>query len=159
MKNKISYVLGADMILSVKISNITWEEKDDTGKIVVPFGGSKKLEFSVKEVMAGKKEIEKTGLMFLVEEYLNIKTPEFREKLFREYQIASDTIDSLTLQSTVEPLHLPVFYRVLDMIDYEELASFLATRVQVPKDLKDEFVADADNMLNEKQTYTKREIS
>lgn len=157
MKNKISYVLGADMILSVKISNITWEEKDDTGKIVVPFGGSKKLEFSVKEVMAGKKEIEKTGLMFLVEEYLNIKTPEFREKLFREYQIASDTIDSLTLQSTVEPLHLPVFYRVLDMIDYEELASFLATRVQVPKDLKDEFVADADNMLNETQTYTKRE--
>ena len=157
MKNKISYVLGADMILSVKISNITWEEKDDAGKIVVPFGGSKKLEFSVKEVMAGKKEIEKTGLMFLVEEYLNIKTPEFREKLFREYQIASDTIDSLTLQSTVEPLHLPVFYRVLDMIDYEELAAFLATRVQVPKDLKDEFVADADNMLNETQTYTKRE--
>ena len=157
MKNKISYVLGADMILSVKISNITWEEKDDTGKIVVPFGGSKKLEFSVKEVMAGKKEIEKTGLMFLVEEYLNIKTPEFREKLFKEYQIASDTIDSLTLQSTVEPLHLPVFYRVLDMIDYEELASFLATRVQVPKDLKDEFIADADNMLNETQTYTKRE--
>ena len=157
MKNKISYVLGADMILSVKISNITWEEKDDTGKIVVPFGGSKKLEFSVKEVMAGKKEIEKTGLMFLAEEYLNIKTPEFREKLFREYQIASDTIDSLTLQSTVEPLHLPVFYRVLDMIDYEELASFLATRVQVPKDLKDEFIADADNMLNETQTYTKRE--
>ena len=157
MKNKISYVLGADMILSVKISNITWEEKDDAGKIIVPFGGSKKLEFSVKEVMAGKKEIEKTGLMFLVEEYLNIKTPEFREKLFREYQIASDTIDSLTLQSTVEPLHLPVFYRVLDMIDYEELAAFLATRVQVPKDLKDEFVADADNMLNETQTYTKRE--
>lgn len=157
MKNKISYVLGADMILSVKISNITWEEKDDAGKIIVPFGGSKKLEFSVKEVMAGKKEVEKTGLMFLVEEYLNIKTPEFREKLFREYQIASDTIDSLTLQSTVEPLHLPVFYRVLDMIDYEELAAFLATRVQVPKDLKDEFVADADNMLNETQTYTKRE--
>ena len=157
MKNKISYVLGADMILSVKISNITWEEKDDAGKIIVPFGGSKKLEFSVKEVMAGKKEVEKTGLMFLVEEYLNIKTPEFREKIFREYQIASDTIDSLTLQSTVEPLHLPVFHRMLDMIDYEELAAFLATRVQVPKDLKDEFVADADNMLNETQTYTKRE--
>lgn len=157
IKNKITYLLGADMIMSVKISNITWEEKDENNKVIIPFGGSKKLEFSVKEVMAGKKEIEKNGLMLLVEEYLNIKTPEFRERLFKEYQIASDTIDGLALESTVEPLNVQLFHRVLDLIDYEELAAFLATIVQVPKDLKDEFVADADNMLNETQTYTKRE--
>ena len=157
IKNKITYFLGADMMLSVKISNVTWEEKDENNKVVTPFGGSSKLEFSVKEVMAGKKEVEKNGLMFLVEEYLNIKTPEFRERLFKEYQVASDTIDSLALESTVEPLNVQLFHRVLDLIDYEELAAFLVTVVQVPKDLKDEFIADADNMLNETQTYTKRE--
>lgn len=157
IKNKITYFLGSDMMLSVKISNTTWEEKDENNKVIVPFGGSKKIEFSVKEVMAGKKEIEKNGLMFLVEEYLSIKTPEFREKLFKEYQVASDIIDGLALESTVEPLNVQLFHKVLDLIDYEELAAFLATIVQVPKDLKDEFVADADNMLNETQTYTKRE--
>lgn len=160
--NHITFGLGSDMMLSVKITNITWEEKivdfeNPDGKVVTPVGGTKKLEFSVKSVMAGKKEPEKRGLMYYVEEYLNLKTPEFREALFKEYQVASDTIDRLALSSSVEPLDLSIFYRILDMINLEELKSFLTRVVVIPKELKDEFIPDENGMLNAVQTYTKKE--
>lgn len=160
--NHTTFGLGSDMMLSVKITNITWEEKvidfdNPEGKIVTPVGGTRKLEFSVKSVMTGKKETEKKGLMYYVEEYLNLQTPEFREALFKEYQVASDTIDRLALSSSVEPLDTSIFYRILDMINLDDLKAYLTRAVVIPKELKDEFVQDNNGMLNEVQTYTKKE--
>lgn len=134
-------------------------DKTLTVYIELKNSGEKSLPFPAKEIVSGKKEEEKNGLFFYVEEYLRFKGPVFSEKLFKQYQVASDTLDELSLVNTLEPLNTQVFYSILNMIDMEEMHLFLSRIISIPKGLEEKFVQDVNGTLNAIQTYTKKEYA
>ena len=118
-----------------------------------------RISFPAKEIVSGKKEEEKSGLFFYLEEYLRFKGPAFSEKLFNQYQVASDTLEELSLISSLEPLNTQIFYSILNTIDIEEMHMFLSRIISVPSGLEEKFVQDVNGTLNAIQTYTKREYA
>jgi len=135
--------LGSD-----KVITISFTDED---------GQREKIEFPSRDVLDGKKEEEKVGLLFFVEEYINSKDNNFRVKLFKKYKEANDQLDELILINSLEPINVKIFHDILDLINIRDLTNFLTTIVAVPKELQDKFTPDKDEMLNEIQTYTKRE--
>jgi hypothetical protein len=117
----------------------------------------KRVDFPVKEVLTRKKEADKAGIMYHLEEYINSKGEGFKEELINSYQQSSDDLDELTLTPRLNPLNQTVFYRILDLFDIDDVSRFLTGRVKIPKDLKDKYVEDSDGMLNRVQTYTKQD--
>lgn len=141
MKKELRFLLSSDMTISVELRGSDYDY----------------LIFPVKEILTGKKEEEKKGLFFYIEEYLRNKPEEFSVNLFKEYQIASDTLEELARMPGLEPLNSEVFYRILDLIDIDDLYRFLVRTISVPRELKEEFVQDANGTLNSIQTYTRKE--
>lgn len=119
----------------------------------------RKISFPAKEILSGKKEEEKADLFFYVEEYLRFKGPVFSERLYNQYQVASDTLDELSLINSLEPLNTQVFYSILNLIDIDEMHMFLSRVIRIPKGLDDKFVQDVNGTLNEIQTYTKTQFA
>lgn len=143
MNNTLRLGLGSDKVVTVTFT-------DENGQ-------REKIEFPSRDVLDGKKEEEKVGLLFFVEEYINSKDNNFRLKLFKKYKEANDQLDELILDNTLEPINIKMFHDILDLINIKDLTSFLSTIVPVPKELQDKFVPDKDETLNEIQTYTKKQ--
>lgn len=140
---EIRFLLSSDMTISIDLRN----------------SDEKTLYFPVKEILSGKKEEDKRGLFLYMEEYINSKGDDFITKVFKEYQIASDTLDELALVNGLEPLNFVVFHRILDLINMNDLYNFLIKVIQIPKDLNEEFVQDANSTLNPIQTYTRTQYA
>lgn len=143
MRKELRFLLSSDMTISVELKGSDFDT----------------LFFPVKEILTGKKEEEKKGLFFFMEEYLRSKPEEFSINLFKEYQIASDTLEELARISGLEPLNSEVFYRVLDLIDMDDLYKFLLNVISIPRDLNEEFIQDANGTLNPIQTYTRKQYA
>lgn len=86
-------------------------------------------------------------MFFYVEEYLRFKGPVFSERLYNQYQVASDTLDELSLINSLEPLNTQVFYSILNLIDIDEMHMFLSRVIRIPKGLDDKFVQDVNGTL------------
>jgi len=144
-EKELSFILDKSLTVFVELKNDEQQRR--------------KISFPAKEILSGKKEEEKADLFFYLEEYLRFKGPMFAEKLYNQYQVASDTLEELSLVNSLEPLNTQVFYSILNLVDIEEMHMFLSRRIKIPKGLEDKFVQDVNGTLNAIQTYTKTEYA
>jgi hypothetical protein len=123
--------------------------------------GQEYVEFLVSSVISkrNKEELDPDRQFTLLNAYIDFKGNAFREKLFRLYQQADDTIIHTLTQKDLRPFPYTIVHDILDIFDIADVFNYVKNiyGLKTPKNLKEEFddLIEQDNRGSRIQTYLK----
>lgn len=123
--------------------------------------GKNKVDFPIETIMNRRlKDGVIDELVFiLLNEYIDTKTDEFKENLFKAYTMASNGMNDESVSLSIDNPPMELLHDVLDLLDYEEIREFILNnkRVVIPKALPEVFDENSviDTHSTRAQTYIK----
>jgi len=123
----------------------------------------KDVEFNLSSLLnkRNKVELDPENQFTLLEEYIDYKGPEFKNKLMIAYLNADDRLMGTITMPEVYPLPVSIVYEILDMFDYNDILNWVINIRKVPTlpNLADKFDSDDanDSEFTRAQTYLKSE--